>query len=95
MKSLGSLLILPVISALILSGCITTPNMKEPVFVVCTIIDGQEADCVISGNQEIYETRPVTQMIGWQCVSARSYADISNHHDAVHFELNKYIKKKK
>lgn len=72
----------------ILSGCVT-PGMEEPEIFECSVII-DNAECV---NRKTGETLiiPITKLSGFVCVPPEDYADIKNHHDALHKELNECL----
>lgn len=49
-------------------------------------MDLQSADCK---EGEKLVVVPLIDLIGHSCVSPKGYADSMDHHDALHFELNK------
>lgn len=73
-------------------GCLSTPGLVEPVVLTCTLITDKEGDCTINGGPDSVQTKTIIDMIGYICVPPHGFADVSNHHEALHFELNKKLK---
>lgn len=80
------LLSLSALSFFLVGGCVSSPNITEPEIAQCVLIDGV-AHCINSVTRE--ETViPVQLLEGYFSVSPSDYAEIKNHHDALHTRLN-------
>lgn len=63
--------------------------MYEPIVVSYIIVDKDRARCI---PEDICPTKEKSteDMIGFQCVNPNAAAILSNHHDTLHEELNRY-----
>lgn len=74
--------------SLLLTGCLTTPGMTEPLTnFVCTIVDDKTMRCGPHGEVSI------THGIGFSAISPEDAAAFLNHHDELHHRLNECEKK--
>lgn len=78
---------------LTLSGCFTTPGIKEPYVVECVIV-GDEADCYDYKTGES-TTIPAINLTGYSCFSPKDTTAVMNHHEALHTDLNRCLKKQR
>lgn len=91
MRSYAKLIAVCAITLTTSSACISD-GIKEPKVEVCSIYSMAEADCEVSGTGKVI-VRPTSQMLGYQCVSARDFARIEAHHEILHREINEKKKK--
>lgn len=78
------------LASLLLSGCLTSPGMREPDILTYVIVDKTRARCIPEDKcktKYLY----IEDMIGFQSVSPRSAGKIQNHHEALHEKLNKCL----
>lgn len=68
------------------SGCISGP--KEPVVEFCSIFSPDAADCEVQGSGKVV-TRSTSEMLGYQCVSPKDFAEANAHHEILHREIDK------
>jgi hypothetical protein len=80
------------LTTVILSGCLSSPGIKEPEVTLCDVIDGVDAECYLSTNPSQISDRKVNTFIGWTCVSPKDNAAIDSHHTIMHRELNEKSK---
>lgn len=71
---------------LISSGCISGP--KEPVVEICSVFSPNQADCEVPGTGKII-VRNTSEMLGYQCVSPKDFAEVESHHEILHREIDK------
>lgn len=74
-----------------LPACLITPGIEEPHIIKCAIL-GDLAECSDLKTDDRFEV-PVSQLLGYSCVSPSHSAKIKNHHDALHLDLNRCLKK--
>lgn len=67
-----------------------SPGIDEPIALIYVIRSDGTAECY---PKEIcpHESRPVDDMIGFQCAGPRAAAEINTHHDILHRALNECL----
>lgn len=68
------------------AGCISDP--KEPEIEFCSVFSPTEADCEVPGTGKVI-VRNTSEMLGYQCVSPKDYAEAESHHEILHREIDK------
>lgn len=75
------------ICSFVVSACISTPGLNEPVVTEYTLDFPTSWD----GTQEV----PTESLLGCSVVCPTDRAKISNHHDALHTRLNECLRSEK